>query len=80
MKSVFVSQSDSKGDGSALKAHIIPEFPKLARRLVQQLRADLNANEVRALAANKVASPVLQVGKFGMNRGKTYLPSDAYRN
>jgi len=62
MKSVFASRGGSQDGKSVLKVHAIPEFSKLARRLVQQLREDLNANEVRALAANKVASPVLQVG------------------
>lgn len=61
MKSVFTSR-DSRDGKSDLKADTAPEFSKLAREFVQQLRRDLNANEVRALAANKVASPVLQVG------------------
>ncbi|KAF9649340.1 ARM repeat-containing protein [Thelephora ganbajun] len=61
MKSVFASQGGPQGGKSALKAHTIPEFSELARRFVQQLRKDLDANEVRALAANKVASPVLQM-------------------
>lgn len=61
MRSVFSSQGDSRDGKPALKAHNVPGFPKLARRFVQQLRKDLDANEVRALAANKVANPVLQV-------------------
>lgn len=61
MKSVFASR-DSRGGTSPLKAQNIPEFSELAREFVQQLRSDLTANEVRALAANKVASPGLQVG------------------
>jgi nucleolar protein 9 len=59
---VFSSRGDPQAGKLALKAHTVPEFLKLARQFVQQLREDLNANEVRALAANKVASPVLQVG------------------
>ena len=62
MKSVFASRGDSHDGKSALKIYNVPGFSKLARRFVQQLRRDLNANEVRALAANKVANPVLQVG------------------
>jgi len=62
MKSVFASRGTSQNGRSALKAHTVPEFSKLARRFIQQLGKDLNANEVRAMAANKVASPVLQVG------------------
>ena len=60
MKSVFASR-DSQDSNAARETHAFPEFSKLARRFVQQLRRDLDANEVRALAANKVASPVLQV-------------------
>lgn len=60
MRSVFTSR-DSQDGKSAPKAPIVPEFSKLARQCVQQLRRDLDANEVRALAANKTASPVLQV-------------------
>ena len=63
MKSVFASRGDSQDGKLALKASNVPEFPKLARQFVQQLRRDLDANEVRALAANKVANPVLQVGR-----------------
>lgn len=37
------------------------EFQEMARRFVQTLREQLGANEVRALAASQVASPVLQV-------------------
>lgn len=66
MKSVFVSQGDPQGGGSGPKEHTIPEFSNLARRFVQQLRSDLGPNEVRALATNKVASPVLQVGRYAM--------------
>ena len=62
MKSVFASRGNSQDGKSALNTHTVPEFSKLARRFIRQLREDLNANEVRALAANKVASPVLQVG------------------
>ena len=61
MKSVFTSR-DSQGEKPVSRAGTVPEFSNLARRFVQQLRVDLGANEVRALAANKVASPVLQVG------------------
>lgn len=61
MRSVFSSQEGSKDGKSALKTYNVPEFQKLAQRFVQQLRRDLDANEVRALAADKVANPVLQV-------------------
>ena len=58
---MFSSRGDPQAGKLALKVHTVPEFLKLARQFVQQLRKDLNANEIRALAANKVASPVLQV-------------------
>jgi nucleolar protein 9 len=58
MKSLF---TDEKGKGKeTLSASIPPEFRLLARRFVETIRAELGENEVRALAANKVASPVLQ--------------------
>ena len=61
MKSVFASRGNSQNGRSTLETHTVPEFSELARRFVQQSRKDLNANEVRAMAASKVASPVLQV-------------------
>lgn len=61
MKSVFFDDK-GKGKGKEVSFQQVPsEFRQLARRLVQVLRAELNENEVRALAANNVASPVLQV-------------------
>ncbi|KAG6885129.1 hypothetical protein C0993_005707 [Termitomyces sp. T159_Od127] len=58
MRSVF---TDEKGKGKEVVSHSRPaEFKDLARRIVNVLRAELGANEVRALAANKVASPGLQ--------------------
>ena len=62
MKSVFSSRGAFQDDRSATRLNAVPEFSDLARRFVQQLRENLDANEIRALAANKVASPVLQVG------------------
>ncbi|KDQ20636.1 hypothetical protein BOTBODRAFT_169367 [Botryobasidium botryosum FD-172 SS1] len=37
------------------------EFAQMAHRFVQKLRKELGENEIRALAGNKVASPVLQL-------------------
>ena len=60
MKSVFL---DDKGKGKELSTQQPPiGFRQLVRRFVDALRAGLSENEVRALAANNVASPVLQVG------------------
>ncbi|KAF5388249.1 hypothetical protein D9615_000027 [Tricholomella constricta] len=59
MKSVF---TEEKGKGKEAPPKSMPtEFRQLARRFVEALRADLGENEVRALAANKVASPSLQL-------------------
>jgi nucleolar protein 9 len=41
-----------------------PAFHEVARRYVATLRTTLDANEVRSLAANKVACPVLQVRDY----------------
>lgn len=59
MKSVF---TDGKGKSKESAGRIaLPEFRQIARRFVEVLRGQLGENEVRALAANKVASPCLQV-------------------
>ncbi|KAG6833595.1 hypothetical protein H0H87_004222 [Tephrocybe sp. NHM501043] len=59
MKSVF---ADEKGKGKEVAAQLRPaKFQALARRLVHVLRTELGENEVRALAANQVASPGLQM-------------------
>ncbi|KAF9468782.1 armadillo-type protein [Collybia nuda] len=59
MKSVFV-EDRIKGK-EALVKRTPAEFRQLARRFVETLRTELGENEVRALAANKVASPGLQM-------------------
>lgn len=59
MKSVF---QEGKGKGRENASPNTPEqFHEAARTLVEVLREELDDNEVRALAANKVASPTLQV-------------------
>jgi nucleolar protein 9 len=63
MKSVFAKDlQGTDRQSSASKAP--PDFTNMARRFVDKLRDDLDANEVRALAANQFASPVLQVTSF----------------
>ena len=59
MKSVFAEN----GEQSQVKAakRTPKEFRKAAFNIVSALREQLGGNEVRALAANQVASPVLQV-------------------
>lgn len=59
MKSVFSDRETGTLDTTAKRAP--PEFYEVAKKFVLKLRKDLGDNEVRALAADKVASPVLQV-------------------
>lgn len=60
MKNVFAEHkgkaTDTPKANTTLKA-----FKKAAANFVRIIREELGANEVRALAADKVASPVLQV-------------------
>jgi nucleolar protein 9 len=58
MKSVFEQDGKSSVPRNVL---VPPEFEHMSRKFVLVLRDGLDENEVRALAANKVASPVLQV-------------------
>ncbi|KAI0299719.1 ARM repeat-containing protein [Multifurca ochricompacta] len=59
LKSIF-SDNAEKGKASAEGVQP-PEFHEVAKRFVTTLRAALDANEVRSLAANKVACPVLKM-------------------
>jgi nucleolar protein 9 len=63
MKNVF---TESKGKMSETSNIELKQFREAAAKFVRVLREDLGANEVRALAADKVASPVLQVELFSM--------------
>jgi hypothetical protein len=58
MKSVF---SSDKGKAEDSRALVPSEFRDTAAQFLRTLKGGLDANEVRALAANKVASPLLQV-------------------
>lgn len=58
MKSLFVSERTS---GSVNVETTPSKFRDLARKFVTVVHEKLGANEVRALAASQVASPVLQV-------------------
>lgn len=79
MKSVF-----GKGKGKEPVQHFEPpmEFREMARKFIEFVRSDLDDNEVRAMAANKVASPGLQVRQAlccSRTRGNTQLFVDAVR-
>lgn len=63
MKSVFSLDGPHAQAGPSKQAPA--EFNETARSFVTLLKERLDENEVRALAANQVASPVLQVrGSF----------------
>lgn len=59
MKSIL--DSEMERDPTLL---VPSSFQDAAGRFVDALREALDANEVRALAADKVANPVLQVSVF----------------
>ena len=59
LTSIF-GDNTNKGKANAEKRHPA-EFREVAKKCITTLRTTLNENEVRSLAANKVACPVLQV-------------------
>ena len=64
MKSVFVEESgldgDAKGKGKPVDLRP-PQFDARARQFTKAMRDGLSANEIRALAADKAAAPLLVV-------------------
>ncbi|PPR04002.1 hypothetical protein CVT24_010495 [Panaeolus cyanescens] len=59
MKSLF---DEEKGKGKQPVSRSVPaEFRQMSRRLVEVVREQSSENEIRAMAANQVASPGLQV-------------------
>ena len=58
MKSIFDVSEKGKASNEGKGP---PAFHEVARRYVTMLSTTLDANEVRSLAADKVACPVLQV-------------------
>ena len=64
MKSVFVDEvgADGKGKGKEEESEgVSPDFPPMARRIIEVFKNQTGENEVRAMAASKVACPGLQV-------------------
>jgi len=57
----LMSQSGYVGTALTAGFHTPDSFAAITSRLVDQIRNVLSGNEVRALAVDKVASPVLQV-------------------
>lgn len=67
MKSVFVNDTggDVKGKGKEKGSEgVPPDFPQMARRIIEAFKSQISENEVRAMAASKVACPGLQVCYF----------------
>lgn len=60
MKSVF-SDGPGRSAQTATTVDVPAEFEELAIKFVRAIREQLGGNEIRALAASQVASPVLQV-------------------
>jgi NOP9-like PUF repeat domain len=63
MKPVIPNELDLAPSNTGKRTQLpAPEsFLKMASRILRQFRDVLDGNEVRALAVDKVASPVLQV-------------------
>ena len=64
MKSVFVddTRGDVKGKGKEKESEgFPPDFSEMARRVIEVFKSQISENEVRAMAASKVACPGLQV-------------------
>jgi nucleolar protein 9 len=61
LRSVFADDAGKPAAGARTLPKVPKTFGALARRVVEAVRGALGANEVRALAADKVASPLLQV-------------------
>ena len=67
MKSILTddAEQDTNDKGKSKKILAYPvEFETMARKFVEKVREELNENEVRALAADKSACPVLVVRFF----------------
>jgi nucleolar protein 9 len=61
LKSIFGDESNQGQSQTSKGSWQPPEFQEVARKVLTTLRTALDANEVRSLAGNKVACPVLQV-------------------
>lgn len=62
MKSVFDDGSKRNAkEKEAIPKGPVPEFEAMSRRIIETIRNELDDNEVRAMAADKVACPMLKV-------------------
>ena len=72
LKSIFSDVLDQGQNQSKKEVRQPPAFYEVARKYVAMLRATLDANEIRSLAASKVACPVLQV-RYYLVRGSRFI-------
>ena len=61
MKSVFVNDTRGEGKGKGKEREVPPDFSQMARCIIEVFKTQIGENEVRAMAASKVACPGLQV-------------------
>ncbi|KDQ64985.1 hypothetical protein JAAARDRAFT_28650 [Jaapia argillacea MUCL 33604] len=61
MKSLFVPDGEKESNQNQRKVNTPKEFAEAAGKIVMTINNELGENEVRALGADKVASPVLQI-------------------
>src|SRR6267154_2089870 len=72
LKSIFGDQLDQGQNQTKKEGRHPPAFHEVARKYVTMLRTTLDANEIRSLAASKVACPVLQVWYY-LVRGSRFI-------
>ena len=72
LKSIFGSELDQGQKRIKKEARQPPGFHEVAAKYVTMLRTTLDANEIRSLAASKVACPVLQV-RYYLVRGSHFI-------
>lgn len=65
MKSVFDEGKKRKEkEKEPISNGPVPEFEAMARCIIKTIRTELDDNEVRGMAADKVACPTLKVSPF----------------
>ena len=64
LKSIFGVETDQGQSETRKEVRHPPAFREVARKYVTTLRTALNGNEIRSLAASKVACPVLKVRHY----------------
>ena len=72
LKSIFGDELDQGRNQAKREARQSPAFHGVATKYVTMLRTTLDANEIRSLAASKVACPVLQV-RYDFVRGSRFI-------